>query len=112
MKGTTPLVELSTEFQDKLLAIDPELGTTFNYAAETYDAINIIALAAEKAKTDGIDYAKEINGITRDGEKCTRLRDVQGHHRCRRRSRLRRPVRPARVRRQRRAAARPATACS
>ena len=61
----------STEFQDKLLAIDPELGTTFNYAAETYDAINIIALAAEKAQTDGIDYAKEINGITRDGEKCT-----------------------------------------
>jgi len=71
MKGTTPLVELSTEFQDKLLAIDPELGTTFNYAAETYDAVNIIALAAEKAQTDGIDYAKEINGITRDGEKCT-----------------------------------------
>ena len=71
LKGTTPLLELSTEFQDKLLAIDPELGTTFNYAAETYDAINIIALAAEKAKTDGIDYAKEINGITRDGEKCT-----------------------------------------
>ena len=71
LKGTTPLLELSTEFQDKLLAIDPELGTTFNYAAETYDAINIIALAAEKAQTDGIDYAKEINGITRDGEKCT-----------------------------------------
>jgi ABC-type branched-subunit amino acid transport system substrate-binding protein len=71
LKGTTPLVELSQEFQDKLLAIDPSLGTTFNYAAETYDAINIIALAVEKAKTDGIDYAKEINGITRDGEKCT-----------------------------------------
>jgi branched-chain amino acid transport system substrate-binding protein len=71
LKGTTPLVELSSDFQDKLLAIDPSLGTTFNYAAETYDAINIIALAVEKAKTDGIDYAKEINGITRDGEKCT-----------------------------------------
>jgi ABC-type branched-subunit amino acid transport system substrate-binding protein len=71
LKGTTPLVELSSEFTDKLLAIDPDLGTTFNYAAETYDAVNIIALAAEKAQTDGIDYAKEINGITRDGEKCT-----------------------------------------
>jgi ABC-type branched-subunit amino acid transport system substrate-binding protein len=70
MKGTTPLLELSQEFQDKLLAVDPDL-TDFNYAAETYDAINIIALAAEKAKTDGIDYAKEINGITRDGETCT-----------------------------------------
>jgi branched-chain amino acid transport system substrate-binding protein len=70
MKGTTPLVELSQDFKDKLLTVDPALKD-FNYAAETYDAITIIALAAEKAKTDGIDYAKEINGITRDGEKCT-----------------------------------------
>ncbi|HET9601500.1 MAG TPA: hypothetical protein VFP08_07905, partial [Acidimicrobiales bacterium] len=70
MKGTTPLLELSQDFKDKLLAVDPALQD-FNYAAETYDAVNIIALAAQKAGTDGIDYAKEINGITRDGEKCT-----------------------------------------
>jgi hypothetical protein len=70
MKGTTPLVELSQGFKDKLLKVDPALKD-FNYAAETYDAVTIIALAAEKAKSDGIDYAKEINGITRDGEKCT-----------------------------------------
>ena len=70
MKGTTPLLELSQDFKDKLLVIDPALQD-FNYAAETYDAVNIIALAAQKAGTDGIDYAKEINGITRDGEKCT-----------------------------------------
>jgi ABC-type branched-subunit amino acid transport system substrate-binding protein len=69
MKGTTPLVELGQEFKDKLLKVDPSLKD-YNYAAETYDAVTIIALAAEKAKTDGIDYAKEINGITRDGEKC------------------------------------------
>jgi ABC-type branched-subunit amino acid transport system substrate-binding protein len=70
MKGTTPLLELSQEFQDKLLAVDSAL-TDFNYAAETYDAVNIIALAAQKAGSDGIEYAQEINGITRDGEKCT-----------------------------------------
>ena len=70
MKGTTPLVELSQGFKDKLLKVDPALKD-FNYAAETYDAVTIIALAAEKAKSDGIDYAKEINGITRQGEKCT-----------------------------------------
>ena len=64
MKGTTPLLDLSQDFKDKLLAIDPALQD-FNYAAETYDAVNIIALAAQKAGTDGIDYAKEINGITR-----------------------------------------------
>jgi branched-chain amino acid transport system substrate-binding protein len=71
LKGTTPLVELSQGFKDKLLAVDPKLGTTFNYAAETYDAITVIALAVEQAKDDGIAYASKINGITRTGTKCT-----------------------------------------
>jgi ABC-type branched-subunit amino acid transport system substrate-binding protein len=70
MKGLTPLVELSADFKARLKTIDPALKD-FNYAAETYDAVTIIALAVEKAKTDGIDYAKEINGITRGGTKCT-----------------------------------------
>jgi ABC-type branched-subunit amino acid transport system substrate-binding protein len=69
MKGTTPLVELSEDFQTRLLEIDPELED-FNYAAETYDAVTIIALAAAAAESDGIEYASEINGITRGGEKC------------------------------------------
>src|SRR5690606_5406818 len=42
----------------------------YNYAAETYDAVTIIALAVEKAQTDGVAYADEINGITRTGTKC------------------------------------------
>ena len=71
MKGTTPLVELSSDFKARLNAINPNLNNTYNYAAETYDAVVIIALAVDKAKTDGIDYAKEINGITRGGTKCT-----------------------------------------
>jgi ABC-type branched-subunit amino acid transport system substrate-binding protein len=70
LKGTTPLVELSADFTDRLLEIDPSLGTTFNYAAETYDAITIIALAVAEAGDDGIAYAEHINGITRGGEKC------------------------------------------
>ena len=70
LKGTTPLVELSSDFTDRLLEVDPAL-VDFNYAAETYDAIVIIALAVEQAQDDGIAYAELINGITRDGEKCT-----------------------------------------
>jgi branched-chain amino acid transport system substrate-binding protein len=70
LQGTTPLVELSQDFKDKLLAVDPKL-TDYNYAAETYDAITIVALAVEEAKDDGIAYASHINGITRDGTKCT-----------------------------------------
>src|SRR4051812_9385637 len=70
MKGTTPLVELSQDFKNRLLAINPQL-TDYNYAAETYDAVTIIALAVEQAKDDGIAYASKINGITRTGDKCT-----------------------------------------
>jgi branched-chain amino acid transport system substrate-binding protein len=69
-KGTTPLVELSQDFKDRLKAINPDL-VDFNYAGETYDAVTIIALAVEQAKDDGIAYASKINGITRDGTKCT-----------------------------------------
>jgi ABC-type branched-subunit amino acid transport system substrate-binding protein len=70
MKGTLPLVALSDEFKGRLLEIDPALED-YSYAAETYDAVVVIALAVEVAKTDGIDFAKEINGVTRGGEKCT-----------------------------------------
>src|SRR6478752_1974469 len=70
MKGTTPLVDLGDDFKDRLKTIDPNLSD-FNYAAESYDATTIIALAATEAKTDGIGYAEKINGITREGEKCT-----------------------------------------
>jgi ABC-type branched-subunit amino acid transport system substrate-binding protein len=69
MKGTTPLVDLSDDFKNRLLEVDPEL-VDFNYAAESYDATVIIALATAKAGTDGIEMASEINGITRGGEKC------------------------------------------
>jgi ABC-type branched-subunit amino acid transport system substrate-binding protein len=70
MKGTTPLVDLGDAFKDRLKTIDANLSD-FNYAAESYDATVTIALAATEAKTDGIGYAEKINGITRDGEKCT-----------------------------------------
>jgi ABC-type branched-subunit amino acid transport system substrate-binding protein len=70
MKGTTPLVKLSDDFKKNLLAIDPALKD-FNYGPETYDAIVIMALAVEAAKSDGIEYASLINGITRGGTKCT-----------------------------------------
>jgi ABC-type branched-subunit amino acid transport system substrate-binding protein len=70
MKGTTPLAELDDDFKDRLLEVDPDLSD-FNYGPETYDAIIVSALAVEIAGTDGIEYAAEINGVTRDGEKCT-----------------------------------------
>ena len=72
MKGTTPLVELSQDFKDRLATTPSGAALTdYNYAGETYDAIVVIALAVQEAGTDGSAYADHIVGITKDGEKCT-----------------------------------------
>ena len=75
MKGTTPLTDISDDFKDQLLEIDPEL-VDFNYAAESYDAVVITALAADIAGTDEPSaVAEEINGVTREGTKCETYAD-------------------------------------
>jgi len=70
--GSTPFGKGGADaaFIERLCSVDPAL-IDVSYAAETYDSVVIIALAVEKAQSDGIAYASEINGITRDGEKCT-----------------------------------------
>ncbi len=55
---------------ERVCGVDPALQD-FNYAAEAYDVVNVIALAMEIAQTDGIEHASEIIGVTRDGTKCT-----------------------------------------
>src|SRR3546814_2979024 len=69
MKGTTPLVDLSDDFKDRLLGMDPDLSD-FNYAAESYDSTILIALATAQAVSDGLELATAINGNTREGEQC------------------------------------------
>jgi len=70
MKGTTPLTDLSTEFTDRLLEIDPELQD-YNYAGETYDAIVLTALAAQAAGTNqATAFAPYVNGLTFGGDAC------------------------------------------
>ncbi len=62
---------MASDFEQRLLAINPAL-VDFNYAGEAYDAVVILALAGEQAKsTKGVDMASAINGITKDGEKST-----------------------------------------
>jgi branched-chain amino acid transport system substrate-binding protein len=75
MRGTTPLTDLAPDFQDRLLAKDPAL-VDFNYGAESYDAVMLIALSAEVAKsTAGTDIGSVMNSVTQDGEKCTTYAD-------------------------------------
>lgn len=72
MKGTTPSVDLTTisDFVARLDAVG--VDGVYDYGAETYDAIVISALAAEIAGcADGISIGAQINGVTKDGEKCT-----------------------------------------
>lgn len=79
MRGTEPSVDLSsiTDFTDRLDgAYEGGVGGVFAYGAETYDAMIITALAAAVAGTDDpIAIAAEINGVTKDGEKCTNFAD-------------------------------------
>ncbi len=71
IRGTLPSAEISEDFKDRLLGIDPALED-FSYGPEVYDALIITALAAEVAGTDEpVAVAAEINGVTRDGTKCT-----------------------------------------
>ena len=75
-KGTLPGLDTATlgDFTDRLLEIDPNL-TDYSYAAESYDAVMAIALAAYAANsTDPADissYLRQISGGTGEGETVT-----------------------------------------
>lgn len=70
MKGTTPMTPLPESFKDRLRSADRDLND-FVYAAETYDAVVISALAAQLAgSTDPAAIAKQIVGVTNNGQRC------------------------------------------
>lgn len=78
LRGTNPSVDLSTitELTDRFPEAYGGPVPDFSYGAETYDAIIITALAAVIAGTDNpLAIAAEINGVTKDGEKCTTFAD-------------------------------------
>jgi branched-chain amino acid transport system substrate-binding protein len=69
-QGTIPGTFAKEDFKKKLLAIDPALKD-YSYAGESYDAVNLIALAAEAAKsTKGTDIAAQLKAVSETGEKC------------------------------------------
>ena len=72
-RQTAPSVDTGEipAFIDRLQA---EIGEdeAIIFGAETYDAVIITALAAAVAGSDvGGDIAAQVNGVTRDGTKCT-----------------------------------------
>jgi ABC-type branched-subunit amino acid transport system substrate-binding protein len=70
-KGTLPGAESPEAFQQALLAVDPKLED-FSYAPESYDAANLIAIAAQAAKNDtGAAIKSQLINVSKGGEKCT-----------------------------------------
>jgi branched-chain amino acid transport system substrate-binding protein len=77
IRGTLPSAEITQDFRGRIEEVDPGL-TDLSYGAESYDAVIITALAAIQADTDDpAAVAREINGITRDGEECTTFADCR-----------------------------------
>ena len=69
-QGTIPGTFASENFKESLLAVDPALKD-WSYAGESYDAVTLLALAAEAAgSTDGKAIAAELQGVSGEGEKC------------------------------------------
>ncbi|MFI6598584.1 ABC transporter substrate-binding protein [Nonomuraea sp. NPDC050536] len=70
VKGTIPGANSPDDFRKKLLAANPKLQD-YSYAPESYDATNLVALAAEAAKSDaGADIAAKLADVSKGGEKC------------------------------------------
>ncbi|MGA8988417.1 ABC transporter substrate-binding protein [Aeromicrobium sp.] len=74
-KGTIPGADAGDAFKKRLATVNSKLKD-YTYSAESYDAVVVSALAAIAAKDDaGEAVAKEIPGVTKDGEKCTTFKD-------------------------------------
>ena len=75
VKGTIPGAEAPDAFRERLLTVDKELED-YTYAAESYDAAVLIALAAEAAQDDsGRSIAAKLAEVSKGGEKCKSFKE-------------------------------------
>jgi ABC-type branched-subunit amino acid transport system substrate-binding protein len=75
VKGTLPGAAAPDAFRKKLLEVNRNLED-FAYAAEAYDAANLIALAAEAARNDsGRSIAAKLPEVSKGGQKCRTFKD-------------------------------------
>jgi branched-chain amino acid transport system substrate-binding protein len=76
-KGTAPASADNPNFIADLKAFDPSLKEV-QFAPQVFDCVNLMALAAEKAKsTNANDFKKEVVGLTNGTEKCTNFADCK-----------------------------------
>jgi ABC-type branched-subunit amino acid transport system substrate-binding protein len=71
VKATYPGAELTADFKQRLLTVNPDL-TDFVYGPESYDATIMAALGAIQADSDaGEAISQSVIDISRDGTKCS-----------------------------------------
>lgn len=76
--ATVPGRPLPADFAARLTALDPSLST-FNYAAQAYDAAVLLALAAEQARSDvPAAIAANLPDVSRGGVRCTTFAACKG----------------------------------
>ena len=69
--GTLPGVLATDEQKARLLGVDPDLGTEFSYANESYDAVILMALAAiQGGSVDPEVIRDNLESVSKGGEKC------------------------------------------
>ncbi|WP_199432789.1 ABC transporter substrate-binding protein [Qaidamihabitans albus] len=77
MKGTAPASGSNEEYVKQLKEFAPDLEE-LQFAPQVFDCVTIIALAAEQANSDDPGtFAPEVNGVTKDGEKCSSFADCK-----------------------------------
>ena len=115
MQGTTPLTDLCDDFKDRLLdGSTPTSASTYNYAGETYDAVVLIALAAQAGRHQRRHRLRAVRQRAHlRWRQVQGLRVLPGDPRGRWQRRLRRRLRSAELHRRRASRRWPASAsCS
>jgi branched-chain amino acid transport system substrate-binding protein len=75
VKATYPGAELTSDFRDRMLKINPKL-TEFTYGPESYDATMLSALAAVAAEDDsGESIASQLQAVSTGGTACTSFQE-------------------------------------
>ena len=77
MRGVAPAQHLSSDFRAQILATDSGI-TSLSGAPQGYDAVVLIALAAEQARSDAPGrIADRIVDLTRSGKRCSDFRSCR-----------------------------------
>ncbi|MDP9444374.1 MAG: ABC transporter substrate-binding protein [Actinomycetota bacterium] len=77
VRATYPGAELTSDFRQRLLEVDPKLDS-FTYGPESYDAAMLIALAAVAANDDsGASIARNLEAVSDEGTECTTFEECR-----------------------------------